>query len=220
MPMTRRFASALGAFAIVGIVASAPAPAAYAATSVAVTIERYAFTPAALTVHVGDTIVWTNMDVAPHDVTTTSAPVSLHSPTITTGASWRYTFTVAGTYAYICSVHPDMHASLTVLAAASPAPPHTMPATAPAAAPASVAVFPPVRAVTLTPVPRYSATSTAAGTARLPLPVPASTVAAAVPSPPKGPTLKPMLLVAGLISAIAILCLLVLASKPEATRPN
>jgi plastocyanin len=94
----------------------APTPA--AAATQAVTMAQYSFGPAALTVHVGDTVTWTNQDQAPHDVTTTSAPVALHSPTLSTGQSWTYTFTQPGAYAYICSIHPDMKARITVLAAA------------------------------------------------------------------------------------------------------
>src|SRR5690348_10149497 len=88
----------------IGIMAQ-PAPA--HAASQSVTMAHYAFSPATITVHAGDTVTWTNTDVAPHDVTTTSSPVAVHSGTLSTGQSWTYTFTVPGAYHYICSIHPD-----------------------------------------------------------------------------------------------------------------
>src|SRR5690348_5424713 len=39
-----------------------------------VKISNYAFNPAKLTVAVGDTVVWTNTDSAPHTVTSSSGP--------------------------------------------------------------------------------------------------------------------------------------------------
>jgi plastocyanin len=187
-----------------------------AATTTSVMIDNFAFGPSSLTVHVGDTVVWTNHDVAPHDVTTTSAPVAIHSPTMTTGKSWQYTFTVAGQYRYICSIHPDMQASVTVLAAApSPTPSHTAASPTSVSPPASVPVVAaPVRAT-------HASRATAPSAAR-PSPAPtapattAAVVAAAQNTSPPGPTLKPMLWVAGAISAVAVFCLLVLAARPEA----
>src|SRR4051794_2408029 len=44
-------------------------------------IQGYAFTPASMTVHVGDTVTWTNNDTAPHTVTSSSGPAKMDSPT-------------------------------------------------------------------------------------------------------------------------------------------
>src|SRR5579859_7351888 len=85
--------------------------------AVAVEMTNFAFSPAAVNVHTGDTVTWTNHDTAPHDVTVTSGPVAVHSPLLSTGQTWSYTFTTPGTYDYICSIHPDMHAVVTVAAA-------------------------------------------------------------------------------------------------------
>ncbi|MGQ0846119.1 MAG: plastocyanin/azurin family copper-binding protein [Sporichthyaceae bacterium] len=70
---------------------------------------------------VGDTMTWTNDDRAPHDVSTTKAPVKLQSPLLTKGQSWRHTFEVAGVYDYICTIHPEMKAAVDVAAASKPA---------------------------------------------------------------------------------------------------
>ena len=94
-----------------------------AAATQQVMMQGYAFSPAALTVRVGDTVTWIQHDEAPHDVVTTSAPVAFRSPQLSAGQSWSYTFQQPGTYQYYCSVHPDMRASVTVLPAPTTAPP-------------------------------------------------------------------------------------------------
>ncbi|MGI5375928.1 cupredoxin domain-containing protein [Streptomyces sp. CA-251387] len=70
-----------------------------------------------LVVEVGDTVRWTNHDSVPHTVTTTKGPKKFDSGTLEQGDSWSYTFTTAGTYEYYCAVHPDMVASVKVVAA-------------------------------------------------------------------------------------------------------
>jgi hypothetical protein len=168
-------------------------------------MAQYAFAPASLTVHVGDTVTWTNRDQAPHDVTTTAGPVSVHSPTLTTGQSWTYTFTQPGSYAYICSIHPDMKAQITVLAAATTAPPpRPAPTTAvhrPVTGGAPVAVEHPT---TTNAPPATTAPTTA--TSEAPQVMQAM-------APTDQSTLDPMLLVAGLVAGVATLCLLLIGSR-------
>jgi plastocyanin len=102
---------------------AAPAPVAPAKTVVApskaatksVMIMGYTYSPASLTVNVGDTVTWTNMDTAPHTVTVTDGPVKFDSGTMQKGDTYSYTFKEAGTYQYYCAVHPDMKASITVV---------------------------------------------------------------------------------------------------------
>ncbi|WP_086849023.1 cupredoxin domain-containing protein [Amycolatopsis kentuckyensis] len=177
-----------------------------AAATQQVMMQGYAFSPAALTVRVGDTVTWMQHDEAPHDVVTTSAPVAFRSPQLSAGQSWSYTFRQPGTYQYYCSVHPDMRASVTVLPAPTTAPPKpatTVPRTTP---PRSTAAAAPV---TSAPPPGTSPSSTspaAAPAAEAPPAVQQAT--AATPA-----TLDPMLLVAGLVTGIAVLCLLLLSSR-------
>ena len=100
-----------------------------------ITIKNYAYGSGSMTISQGDTVTWTNQDSVPHDVVVTSGPVKFRSPMLTKGKSWSYTFSQAGAYSYTCSVHPDMHATITAKAkAAAPAPAATTPA---AAAPAT-----------------------------------------------------------------------------------
>jgi plastocyanin len=76
-----------------------------------VVIEGVKFEPEALTVNRGDTIVWVNKDPFPHTVT---AKGVFDSHDIAAGKSWKYTASKAGEYAYVCTLHPNMKATLTV----------------------------------------------------------------------------------------------------------
>ena len=59
-------------------------------------------------------MTWTNMDDAPHTVTTSSGPDKIDSPQLNKGDSFSYTFTKAGTYEYYCAVHPHMRGKVMV----------------------------------------------------------------------------------------------------------
>jgi amicyanin len=78
----------------------------------AVNIDNFAFAPLSLTVHVGDTVTWANHDEEPHTVA--AGDGSFHSPGMDTGATYSFTFTKAGSYDYICSIHPFMHGTVVV----------------------------------------------------------------------------------------------------------
>lgn len=96
----------------------APAPAAppvvpvQTAKTVQVSIKSFKFTPADITVNVGDTVVWTNEDSAPHTVE--SSEGTLRSDQLSNGDTYSYKFTKAGKYSYICGIHPSMKGSVTV----------------------------------------------------------------------------------------------------------
>jgi len=96
--------------------AAAPAASSGSSTTAATSVDimNFAYSPANLTISVGDTVVWTNHDTAPHNVVISDGPVKFTSPTLNQGDTFTYTFTVAGTYDYYCSIHPDMKASVTV----------------------------------------------------------------------------------------------------------
>jgi plastocyanin len=92
---------------------AAPANAAAApATANTVSIQNFAFSPAAVTVRVGTTVTWTNKDADAHTVT--SSDGQLHSPVLQTGATFSHTFAQAGSYHYLCTIHPFMTAVVTV----------------------------------------------------------------------------------------------------------
>jgi plastocyanin len=99
----------------------APTPAATTGSSTsaapaggtAVTIAQFAFTPADVTIKVGDTVTWANNDSVGHTVTSDTGAFASPNP-IAQGSSYSFKFTKAGTYPYHCSVHPTMTAKVTV----------------------------------------------------------------------------------------------------------
>jgi len=72
----------------------------------------YAFSPAKLTVRVGDTVTWKDKTATPHNIVGVGT-TTIHRPAINS-ASYTLTFTKAGTYHYICQVHPGMAGVITV----------------------------------------------------------------------------------------------------------
>lgn len=75
-----------------------------------VVLENMQFTPATITVHRGDTIVWVNRDLVPHTVT----GAAFDSKSIAPSASWTFTPTKAGRFDYVCTFHPTMKAAVVV----------------------------------------------------------------------------------------------------------
>jgi plastocyanin len=100
--------------AVLALLGSGPAvsqPLARPAT-VSVTIENMQFSPAALSVHRGDRIVWVNKDLFPHTVTATHK--AFDSGSIEAGGSWTYEAGKSGEFSYGCTYHPTMKGSLKV----------------------------------------------------------------------------------------------------------
>jgi plastocyanin len=94
---------------------SAPSPEASAAGGGggnAVTVQNFAFAPATLEVAVGTTVTWTNQDSTGHTVTADDG--SFDSKTIASGQTFSQAFPTAGTFAYHCSIHSTMTATITV----------------------------------------------------------------------------------------------------------
>ena len=95
-----------------------PEPTATPASEGTVTSEIATFTLEDLTIRAGTTVVWKNLDSAPHTATSGASP--------TPDGSWDteilgrdqsaegITFNETGTFAYFCTVHPNMTATLTV----------------------------------------------------------------------------------------------------------
>lgn len=88
------------------------APSVAGASAGSVKIANFAFGPASLTVKVGATVTWTNSDSPTHTVTADDG--SFDSGNIAPGATFKQTFTKAGTYTYHCAIHSSMTASVTV----------------------------------------------------------------------------------------------------------
>lgn len=74
------------------------------------TISGFVFS--AITVSRGGTVTWTNRDPVDHDVTALDG--SFGSPALHEGGTFTAQFDRAGTYAYRCTIHPFMTASVIV----------------------------------------------------------------------------------------------------------
>ncbi len=82
------------------------------ATKNAIEIANFAYSPATVTVKVGEAVTWTNQDSAGHNAT--SDDKSFDTGVLDTGKSRTVAFNKAGTYTYHCSVHPSMHGTIIV----------------------------------------------------------------------------------------------------------
>jgi plastocyanin len=63
----------------------------------------FVFVPATVRVHVGDTVEWRNSGATDHSV---KGP-GFFSRAIAPGARFQRRFDRAGSYAYLCTLHPD-----------------------------------------------------------------------------------------------------------------
>ncbi len=79
-----------------------------------ITISNYSFHPATLTAKKGSTVTWVNKDDDVHTIKGTDGPEAFGSPALDSGSAFGFTFRQAGTYHYICSVHPYMHGVIVV----------------------------------------------------------------------------------------------------------
>lgn len=79
----------------------------------AVDIIDFTFEPAEFTAAVGETVMWTNRDSATHTVTSEGAG-PMDSGDVDEGGMYQVTFDQAGTYDYICTIHPFMHGTVEV----------------------------------------------------------------------------------------------------------
>jgi plastocyanin len=82
------------------------------AANAAVKIDNFVFGPQTVTVPVGATVTWTNVDDIPHTAVSTDGVFK--SKVMDTDEKFSYTFTKAGTYSYYCSVHPKMTGKIVV----------------------------------------------------------------------------------------------------------
>jgi plastocyanin len=90
-----------------GLCVAQPAP-----TSVMVPIKNFAFMPMSVTVAVGGSVTWKNLDGEPHTVTSTDG--LFRSGGLDEGESFTFKFLKPGVYQYVCSIHPQMKANIVV----------------------------------------------------------------------------------------------------------
>jgi plastocyanin len=122
----RRLASVIGTMALaVGVMTGT-----VQAADQDVAISGFTFSPRTVTVNVGDTVTWTNSDAQAHTATSGTA---WNTGDIAGGDSASITFQSAGTFDYICVIHPTMTGAVVVRSAGGTTPPSD---TEPLAAPA------------------------------------------------------------------------------------
>jgi plastocyanin len=78
-----------------------------------VSMEGIQFNPAEVTVSAGDTVTWVNNDSVDHDVTADSFS-SGEPGGMASGDTFEHTFDEAGTFEYVCTVHPGMDGTVVV----------------------------------------------------------------------------------------------------------
>jgi plastocyanin len=86
---------------------------AHSSSTTTVSMEDFFFSPASVTVHVGDLVTWRNTGKEPH--TATADDGSFDTGTVTAGGSASHMFTSAGTFTYVCTIHPNMKGTVRVL---------------------------------------------------------------------------------------------------------
>ena len=91
---------------------AAPAPSASGGGG-SVTMKDIKFNPSTVNVKVGDTVTWTNDDSVGHDVTADGFN-SGGAGNIEPGKTFTHKFAKAGSYKYVCSVHPGMKGTIKV----------------------------------------------------------------------------------------------------------
>ena len=100
----------LGAAAAVLVLLTVAAP--VVAADKRVTITDFRFVPRVVTIGVGDRVTWVNDDAVEHDADGAGWSTSL----LAQGERDSVRFNRAGTYRYICSIHPTMTGTVVVRA--------------------------------------------------------------------------------------------------------
>lgn len=108
MPLTRR---RFGALAGAGL--TLPPRLAWASGQAhRMDIARFRFDQPELRIRVGDTVIWTNRDTAPHTATATDG--RWDTGQLDKGMAGAVTFDTTGRFSYVCAFHPHMKAVLIV----------------------------------------------------------------------------------------------------------
>jgi amicyanin len=77
-----------------------------------VSMDHSTFIPSEITVVPGTTVTWVNKEDMPHTVVNVNK--GFRSKTLVKDAQFSFTFTAAGDYDYLCSIHPNMKGKVIV----------------------------------------------------------------------------------------------------------
>lgn len=80
----------------------------------------FVFSPSSLTIHTGDTVHWVDANSTPHNIVGQGAAVSAIDRTAINTDPYSVTFTKAGTYHYLCQIHPGMVGVINVVGGTVP----------------------------------------------------------------------------------------------------
>ena len=80
--------------------------------TIQVSAKSFMFTPASITVKAGTTVTWVNLDDEPHTISSDAG--LFRSPALDTRERFSFKFEKAGTYHYLCTIHPRMLGTVTV----------------------------------------------------------------------------------------------------------
>lgn len=95
------------AFSLLAAFAAVPAFA-----DATVTIKNFDYSPMDVTIKAGETVTWQNLDGEPHTVVSTDG--AFRSKALDENDRFSFKFEKPGIYKYICSIHPQMRATITV----------------------------------------------------------------------------------------------------------
>ena len=104
-----RLMFALAAVAAAGLLASAATAENQTTT---VTIHNYAYDQPTITVPKGAKVTWVNQDDTPHTVVATDK--RFRSPALDTGDTFSKVYDEAGSFPYVCGLHPQMRGTVVV----------------------------------------------------------------------------------------------------------
>jgi plastocyanin len=82
--------------------------------TVTVDVKGLAFAKGTRTVAVGTTVVWRNLDDTTHTVTAKDGK-SFDSRAVDTRGTFSHTFSRRGSFDYLCTIHPFMKGTITVV---------------------------------------------------------------------------------------------------------
>ena len=86
-----------------------------AAGGMAVSMQNITFSPNNLSVKMGDAVTWTNDESIGHDVTADDGSFKSGAPgALKQGDTFEHAFDKAGSFAYNCTVHPNMTGTIEV----------------------------------------------------------------------------------------------------------
>ena len=78
----------------------------------AVTVQRFTFSPASITVKAGSSVTWTNNDEVSHSIK--SPDGAFTEQALPSGGTATVSFANPGTFAYVCGIHPFMSGTVVV----------------------------------------------------------------------------------------------------------